>query len=355
MIFLPIDKLKCGMLLAKDLRIYDAEFCNSVLLKAGTRLTDVFINRLALLGIAGAYIDDGKNNDIAMQEMLNEQIKVEAITSVKKLYSDFKVSSDKNMLKSVRSVEKTAKKMVTELLINKQFMVNIFDLKMYDDYTYHHSLSVGVLSLAMGITMNLSDRELYELVLAGMLHDVGKVAIPIEIINKPQRLTASEYDIIKTHPSNAGDYFLQKCLIPYNTYYGIVSHHEKYDGTGYPQGLKGDDIPLFGRILAVADVYDALTSNRPYRKPNLPSEAIEYIMGGIGTLFDEKIVRVFLKRVSPYPVGIKVLLSNGEAAVVIKNNIDQPLRPVVRTDDNKTIDLSDNDKYINVVISGLGY
>jgi len=107
--------------------------------------------------------------------------------------------------------------------------------------------------------------------------------------------------------------------------------------------------------LAVADVYDALTSNRPYRKPNLPSEAIEYIMGGIGSLFDEKIVRIFLKRVAPYPVGIKVLLSNGEAAVVINNNIDQPLRPVVRTDANKTIDLSDNDKYFNVVISGLGY
>ena len=130
-----------------------------------------------------------------------------------------------------------------------------------------------------------------------------------------------------------------------------MSHHEKWDGTGYPNKLSKTNIPLFGRIITVADVYDALTSTRPYRKPSEPTEAIEYIMGGVGTYFDEDIVNLFLRRIAPYPAGIKILLSNGKPAQVIKNNPDQPLRPVISlSGTGELLDLYNDPTTYNVVI-----
>jgi len=214
-----------------------------------------------------------------------------------------------------------------------------------------------VISIAIGTALDLNKNELCNLGVCGMLHDVGKVEIPIELILKPAKLTKDEYDIVKTHASLGANYIIGNKEINNEVYLGVVSHHEKFDGTGYPNGLKKEEIPLFGRIIAVADVYDALTANRAYRKPIKPFEAIEYIMGGVGTSFDYKVVKAFLKKIEPYPIGACVILSDGRRGSIVKGNNNDPLRPVVKLigDKEEILDLHNDFNLNNIVISDIDY
>lgn len=357
MIFLPTHQLVPGMVISRDIRLYNYDDFTTILLKRGEALTENYIKRLMACGFAGAYVNDGVNDDVVLEGGINEELKIKAVASIKQLYINFKGQSDAVVIKQIDNIGTITENLIEDISRNSQFMTNIIDLKMYDDYTYHHSLSVAVLAIAMGITLEFDTSKLYELGLCAMLHDIGKLDVPLEILNKPARLTPQEFDLVKQHPINATNYFKGKNMIPTATYDGILSHHERYDGTGYPFGIAGDDIPEFARILTIADVYDALTSNRPYRRPNLPSEAIEYIMGGVGTFFDEEYVRVFLRKVAPYPVGTCVRLSNGIIGVVTKNHESQPLRPLVRNVEDETIlyDLLEDPDLRNVVVVGLGY
>lgn len=355
MVFLPTSQVQQGMKLARDLRMFDSSYGHSVLLRKGQTITETAIIRIISLGFSGLYIDDGNDDDIEVESGVNDELRVEFITGIKSLYLSFKGSFDKTVIKQIEQMSSTVTKLIDEIRNTKDFMVNIVDLKMYDDYTYHHSLSVAVISLTVGIALGLNDIQLHQLGLSAVLHDIGKLMIPASIIQKPGRLTDEEYDIIKNHPVYGTKILPHRHDIPETIFDGIVSHHERMDGSGYPCGLKNEEIPLSGRILAVADVYDALTSNRPYRLPSLPSEASEYIMGGTGSYFDENVVSAFIKKVAPYPVGTCVRLSNGMTAVVVKNREDAPLRPTIRPlSGSMLIDLTDK-HHLNIVISGLGY
>jgi HD-GYP domain-containing protein (c-di-GMP phosphodiesterase class II) len=210
------------------------------------------------------------------------------------------------------------------------------------------------MSIAIGIELGFTNEMLNDLGTAGLLHDVGKVSVPIEIITKPGRLTPEEFEAVKMHPVYAAQHLKERSLVNESIYRGIIQHHEKMDGTGYPYKLSGTQIHPYARIISVADVYDALTSNRPYRTPNPPNEAIEYIMAGMGTQFDEKVLRAFLRKVAPFPMGSTVQLSNGEKASVLKNYPDSPLRPYVMVlDSTKTYDLSKDKDCMNIVITGI--
>ncbi len=243
---------------------------------------------------------------------------------------------------------------VKKMAANKNIIIGITKLQTYDKSTYHHSLSVTILSLAIGSALNLQRSKLIELGIAAMLHDIGKINIPHNIIAKPSKLTEAEFEIIKDHPLNGGNHLISNLAITDNMYKGIISHHEKYNGTGYPKGLKGEEIPLFGRIITIADVYDALTGNRPYRKPISPSEAIEYIMEGSSIIFDSKVVKAFLTKIVPYPIGMIVKLNNDKQAYVVKENPLNPLRPTVKLLDKskKELDLFTDLKLADVAITG---
>lgn len=175
--------------------------------------------------------------------------------------------------------------------------------------------------------------------ISALLHDVGKLYTPSEILDKPEKLTYEEFQIIKQHSENGFRYIKENLDIDTKVYLGIYQHHEKYDGTGYPLNIKGEKISLFARIISIADVYDALISDRPYRKGVLPSEGIEHIMGGSGTLFDHRLVKIFSKKIAPYPIGTCVNLSNDLVGIVSKNHPSYSLRPSVKIiqADNKII------------------
>lgn len=357
--FVPIDQLREGMRLDRDVYLYDYKTCKVAMLRSGQVLTSAYIQKLNELQILGAYIH---SDDIQEEESLpkipyvrspiRKILKEEAINSLESVYQMFDKIAQSINISHINQTLNVSKQLVTALKNNKNIELSISNLKLYDDYTYNHSLGVSILAIAIGISMNLRTNELYDLGLCALLHDIGKMSVPIEIISKPAKLTAEEFEIVKTHPYKGAEFFLKHHLVNKKICAGILTHHEKYDGTGYPNGLKGDSIPLFGRIIAVADVYDALTSVRPYRKPSSPTEVLEYIMGGSGTAFDVEIVEAFLKKVSPYPVGSCVRLSSGEVAIVVAQNVRHPLRPQIRllSRPDKILDLYNDFDYLSLVI-----
>lgn len=351
--FVNCDSIKENMVLARDLHLFDQETNKVLLLRKGAKLTAPYIKRLKEIGIAGAYIKDGIADEIEIHTVMHDEEKIKAILEVKSVFDASLSNTTDITSEDVGKLEEVANGLVNNI-VNEDFVrISVGDLKSYDDYTYHHSLSVAVLSIAIGQELGMSIAELNKLGLCALLHDIGKTGISKEIMNKPEQLSIKEYAEVKKHAVLGGEYLRQKNLIDEEIYDGVITHHEHFDGTGYPFGLKGKKIPLFGRIIAIADVYDALTSNRPQRGPWQPTEAFEYIMGNSGRHFDPDIVQVFMRKIEPYPVGSCVRLSNGEIGIVIDTFDELPLRPIVKVlKTNHVYDLQEDLSLIGLVIVG---
>lgn len=353
LIFVNTKDILPGMCLARSVNFYDIASKKAHTIEAGYVLSDMAITQLKAAEINGIYVDTYKSK-IRVISSINQEIRAEAISGIHQLADNFMNSEKGVSKKDVEEISETTQKLINSLSSNKDILVNIADIKMYDDYTYHHSLSVAIMAIAIGLELGFNNFMLNELGTAGLMHDIGKVSVPVEIITKPGRLTPDEFEIVKMHPVYAAQHLKERNIVSDNIYKGIIQHHEKIDGSGYPYHLKGKEIHPYARILAVADVYDALTSNRPYRVPNPPNEAIEYIMAGMGTQFDENILRAFLRKVAPFPTGSIVRLSNGEKGCVIKNHPNNPLRPIVSIlDTNKCYDLAEQPELFNIVITGI--
>lgn len=353
MIYVPIKHLKPGMVLARDVS-NDTSFFS--LLTIGHALTSETIMKLERYGVWGAYIKSRFCDDIEVDEFIDREFKQKAVKDLKRIYDDY---SNQKTISSlmIKSVNDLAERLIMQVLSKDECLINIVDIKDHDTYTYTHSMYVGILSVLVGIQLGYGRTALTELAMCGLLHDTGKLDIPIDIINKPDKLTDDEFEIIKTHPTKAIVRLSPCCQLSGKVLAGIGSHHEKVNGTGYPRGLMGDNIPIYGRILALADVYDSLTSCRPYRTAWASSDAIEYMMGCADTHFDHALLQAFLKTVSAYPVGCIVQLSDGRTAVVVKNSTENILRPKVRllTPENQLgieVDLAQDFDSLNVIISG---
>lgn len=358
MLFITNKYLKPGMILAKDIILYNSSNFNSLLLTKGQVLNNTFINKINYHGIEGAYIESEAFSDIEVDSYINDVLKANTLKTVKDVYYELKMSSGKVHATAIKQLSGIVSTLITEIMYKDDLSYNIIDFKNYDNYTYQHCLNVATLSISTGISLGLSEGALHDLGMAGLLHDIGKMMIPLEILNKPGKLTEDEFDIIKEHPVNAVN--LLKDLVPYSVLSAIQSHHEKFDGTGYPYGVSGSNIHFYGRVLAVCDVYDALTSDRSYRMTSFPSEVIEYIMGCADTHFDYEILKSFLQVIVAYPIGTFVRLSNKKIAVVVKNNSENIMRPVVRIINGDgtvgvDVDLLYDNKYMNITITDMAY
>jgi len=212
---------------------------------------------------------------------------------------------------------------------NPEAFLNIARLKNVDDYTYLHSVAVCALMIALGKQLGLSETEIKDAGMAGLLHDVGKMMIPDEILNKPGKLTNEEFEIIKTHPLHGWE--ILNISEGANSFAldVVLHHHERVDGTGYPDKLSGDELSIFARMGAVCDVYDALTSNRCYKLGWEPAEALRKMAEWKNGHFDEKIFHAFVKTIGIYPSGTLVKLKSGRLAVVIEQTNKSLLTPLV--------------------------
>ncbi len=351
--FVPTYCLREGMIVGKS--IYNQN--GSVIIARNTKIEKSYIDRIQKFGFVGIYIIDSCSHDIEIKNVIDENLRMKAVQSVKKT---FVVSEGKKEIpkECVKESKLLIENIVDDILKNKNIMVNIIDLKSFDDYTYFHCTNVATLSIVMGATLGLSKSKLSELGFGALLHDIGKVFIKKEIINKEGKLTNEEYKIIQNHSRLGYNYLKRNKDISTNAKYGVLQHHEKYNGTGYPNKIVGNKISLYGRIISIADVYDALTSDRPYRKALLPSEAIEYIMANGGSMFDTELIKVFVTKIAPYPVGMSVKLSNGMVGIVYKNYEDAIIRPKIRIIKNKLnkniepfmVDLRNDKEYISATI-----
>lgn len=320
---LSIDNAKTGMKVARN--IYSSE--GSILLSKGKKLTEDNIFRLERWGINSLYIEDEIIGDIEVDELVKEQTKVETIRITKEAINNIK--SGKIM--DSGKVRQSVNNIMEELVQNRNVIINLVDVRAMNDFTYGHSVQVCILSLLTGIDMGFNFPKLKQLGIGALLHDVGKTMIPDMLSNNSRQLTPEELKEIQKH-TRFGYEILQK----YDDISSVSAHvawqhHEKFDGSGYPRGLKGQDINEFARIVAVADTYDAMTTDRPFRKRrSLPHEALEYIRDSSGTGFDPEITKVFLQNIAPFPIGSMVTLNTEEKAVVIKVSKAFPTRPVVK-------------------------
>jgi putative nucleotidyltransferase with HDIG domain len=209
---------------------------------------------------------------------------------------------------------------------NPRAFISIAQLKSRHEYTYMHSVAVCALMINLARELRFSEAAVRDAGMAGLLHDIGKALMPPELLDKPEELTADEYEIMKTHPLRGRDLLAQSSGVSHNVLEVCLRHHEKVDGSGYPDGLNGDRLSLFARMAAICDVYDAVTSDRAYKRPWTPVEAVATMRSWTGH-FDAEMFEIFVRSVGIYPVGALVRLKSGRVAMVTGENPDDPTHP----------------------------
>ena len=325
--------LRPGMVISSNL--YDNN--EHILLKANTQLSQYFIDRISTLQFDGVYVFE-KNDVAKARQIVSDETRMQAINKLKRL--------------DINACMFLANSIVNEIRSSKSLLIEQMSISSYDSYTYVHSINVCVLSVIIGIGLGLKNAELELLSQAALLHDIGKCDVPVEILNKPAKLTTEEYEEMKKHPEYGLKRLRDNRARGSEEVHAVVknavySHHENWNGTGYPRGLKEENIHQFARIIHVADVYDALTAKRAYKDAMNPSDAIEYLMANSGSMFDIDAVNTFLKYLAPYPIGCNVLLSSGQQGTVIENNEKYLSRPRIKLTSGYVIDLMEK---LNVTI-----
>ncbi len=230
---------------------------------------------------------------------------------------------------NVEIAKKAVSKCVHSILNSPDALMWLTQLKSRDEYTSQHSMNVCVFSIALGRQLNLPEPELKNIGLCGMMHDMGKLKIPLEILNKPGRFDAAELAIMQSHPTLGLQLLVSDKATPHCVLNAVYGHHERMDGKGYPRGLFANEIHLYTRIVTIADMYDAISSDRVYKKGKTHLESIHILTEMSGTQLDSSLVRKFIESLGIYPPGNIVEMSTGEVAVIIETNQTRRLRPKI--------------------------
>ena len=332
-----------GDVLAED--IYNR--VGVTLVHKNTVINEYIKYRLKSIGICCVWIYDHL-------ELHEERLQDKRYTIIKNSYKSTIMMVKKILLElsSGRTIEYGEVDIIVNTIydsINEKSAIiqTLAEIKYADVYTYTHCVNVALYSMLIAKWLNFSEVTVKKVIVAGLLHDIGKIKVPIEILNKKDKLSQKEFELIKRHSEYGYEMIKDRPEIDYNVSLGVRQHHERMDGSGYPDKLKGNDIGIYGRIVAVADVYDAMTQNRVYKKGVTPFDAFEMFMTSGMQYFDLNVLSVFIKYLPVYFTEARVLLNNNVKGKIVYIPPTDILNPVVQAKTN-FIDLS-KEKQIKIV------
>lgn len=310
--YVDIYDLHPGEKLGESIRTSDG----IELFPAERMLSSEDIGLLMSSGYPTVLIDDPRTDGICCQRIVSTSLEIAIIQALKKL--------------QIEKVRYLAREMVAELLTKDCCLCDMPIVKSYENYTLQHSYAVGLYAAIVGLNAGLSVSQIEELACAGLLHDLGKVVIDTEIIDAPRPLTSEEYRVIQQHPANGYNLLKNNFELSNNIRSAVLEHHEQEDGSGYPLHKDGAKLHTYSKILHICDVYDALTSKRPYKERWPIPIALQYIQSHTNDMFSKKYSMVFMRCISPYPTGTTITLCNNERCTVVKNEKSDLQNPLVR-------------------------
>lgn len=337
---ISIEHLKPGMILSEDILNENGV----VYLNTGTEIKERHIHLLINLGVNFVYVQSELQSDDTPHPLYKEkdytQEFKQTLESFKNLYTNVRLG--KKVV--IDEVKDSLEPLVSGILNNNNILGSLRRIEVNDEYTFKHSINVSLLSSMIGKWLGYSHRDLMDLSIASLLHDLGKCKIPSEVLNKPAKLNPAEFEIMKDHSYLGYQILAESGQLSQDALYGVLCHHERMDGSGYPNGLAGYKIHEYARIIGIADIFDAMTSNRVYKSKISPFIVAEELLRESCNHIDVSITSLFLNNIAQFYVGNVVRLNTGDIGEVIlvsKYNVTRPLIKV----ESRYFDLSKHYEY----------
>lgn len=334
---IPTQSLIPGMMVGREVTTENGV----ILIEKGMCLTKSQIKNLQSWGVRFLCISDSTDilsdtfPGLALTKASFMKRYFEAVESLKQV---FEISSHFKQLPIIE-IRTLADQMISPLVNTIGVLDYLYEMESHCNYTFQHLVNVAIVTGIISRWLNFDAADYRDLVLAGLLHDIGKLFIPLAILDKPDKLSDGEFEIIKQHTLQGYNFIKDSTEISEKVKTVILQHHERNDGSGYPFGLVGKEIHEYAKVVAIADIYEAMTSNRPYRSRLTPFIVMELIIEQMHTKLDSGICIPFLDRMRDHFIGSDVLLSNGQQAKVIVLPSREWTKPLVRTRDGKLLDL----------------
>ena len=359
MLRIPVKKLRKGMIVSQS--IYNKHGA-SYLVK-GQPLTEEYIAKLIKIGIPTVSVtsSDANANIQPPEDLVQEDTRIGAI---QKVYDAFRSVEETGEL-DANAMQDVSNKIIFDIIARKENLVQLTDIRLHDTYTFAHSVNVAILAAMLGLLLHYTRQDLGLLTLGALLHDLGKIRVPSDILNKSSRLDQDELSVIQSHPMDGAKRIQEMAhLLPQPAVLAQIAaqHHEHVDGRGYPNHLTGDKIHRFAKIVAIADVYDALTSERPYKKAYTPSVTYNIMVNVNKGQFEPDMLKLFFNNVAIYPIGT-VLRTIYGFGVVTNCEFGRTATPTIclfADRDGKllpkptSVDLSEsNERAVELVITGI--
>lgn len=327
-VVVSFNKLEEGMILAKDV-----EQNGRILLKKDITINKQIIKRIKrLLFIGDVVIYDKKGQKDVVKKKETDKIEEEFKELALKLPKIFRQLMNENGL-AMNEIREFSQKVQSELKPSSLVIKNVVLYGSGTDTIYRHGVNVAALSALLGKWLGFDKTKLNLLVYSAILHDFGKIKIDREVLDKEATLTSNELKLIKTHAQIGYKFIKGIPFIDKSVSYGVLMHHERIDGSGYPLGLKGEEIHPFAKIIAIADVFDAINSDRIYKKKKLPFEALQIVKNESLGKLDYEYAKVFLEHIIGYYIGEEVLLNTNEKCKIIQMNVNDIEKPFILKDD----------------------
>lgn len=328
---IAVDAIKECDKLGKTIYSADA----ALLLSAGVDLSPNMVRSLKKNNIYYVYIEDGLSQGIDPKPIIPDEVKVRSVAKVEKIMTNnfnHKVIQKGKALdeKVINEFKDIVKELLDILADMPERLYNMVELMGTDMYTYSHSVNVAVMSMVIGLALKLDREKIQHMSLGALMHDLGKMFVSEEVLNKPENLTPDEFDHMKEHVTFGYELVKDDIALSGITKQIVYGHHERLDGTGYPRGLVDPQISLYTRIVSICDMFDALTTNRVYQTKMPVYKAIDVLMAEAIHRIDADLLKTFINNIAIYKPGEIVILEDGRKGVVVEVKKGYATRPVVR-------------------------